>query len=118
MVVHWLQPIGNTVQYEKHTSSVIGVLVVGGTLTSHFWLNILPLCRDETIRYFITVNDLAAIVDRLHVQPMALPCFLVLAEGFIVDWFLAPLPPPGEVVDPVELIQTVLDIMMTYHTKS
>ena len=113
-VIHPLHPVGNTVRYDRGHGRVIGVLVVGATLTSHFWLNILPLCHSDTIRNFITASDLQQICDRLHVQPKAFPCFLVLVGGYIVDWFLAPLPSPGEVADPQELIQAVLDKIVTY----
>lgn len=115
--VHRVQCIGNTVRYNNHRKNeVIGVLVVGGTITCHFWLNILPMCGDHTIRHFITIQDLSVIADHLHVQPKVLPCFLVLVEGYFVDWFRAPLPPPGQAVDPNKLIQLVLATMITYRT--
>jgi hypothetical protein len=114
-VIHHFHPIGNTIRYKKgHGKGVIGVLVVGATLTSHFWLNLLPLCHSATIRNFIKASDLQLIYERLHVQPKAFPCFLVLVSGYIVDWFLAPLPPPGEAADPQELIQAVLDKIVIY----
>ena len=115
LAVHRVHCIGNTVRYTNYKKNeVIGVLLVGGTITCHLWLNILPLCGEHNIRHFMTLQDMAFIADRLHVQPKVLPCFLVLVEGYFVDWFRAPLPPPGEVVDPNQLIQRVLAILVTY----
>jgi hypothetical protein len=115
LMVHYLQCTGNTVRYNNfNKNEVIGVLVVGGTITCHFWLNILPLCDEHSIRHFITIQDLSLLADRLHVQPKVLPCFLVLVEGYVIDWFRAPLPPPGEAVNSRQLIKLVLDTMFMY----
>ena len=44
------------------------------------------------IRYFVTVDDLQVVAERLHVRPTMVPSFIVFCEsGFAVDWFPAPL---------------------------
>lgn len=62
-------------------------LVIGETLTSHFWLNILPLAQNPRLRLFVTEQDLIALGPRLHIRPLVVPCFLVFANGYVIDWF-------------------------------
>jgi hypothetical protein len=77
-------------------------------------LNILPLSQDAALRYYITEDDLLCIQGRLHVVPAVLPAFLVFRSGYVVDWFPAPLPPRGEVADPVSLLQRVRERLRDY----
>ena len=107
-----LQRIGNTVRAER--SGLYAVLVVGDTLTSHFWQNLLPLARDPSVRHFVTVEDLQTAAPWLHVHPTLVPAFLVFQHGFAVDWFPAPLPRPMEVVDPVALVESVRCRLRSY----
>lgn len=116
----FLVPSGNTIRVDGPLGVVgggaIAVLVVDNTLTSHFWLNILPLASNPAVRYFIQEADLAVVADRLHVFPRVVPSFLVAgADGFFVDVFPAPLPAAGEVADPVALTDWVADHVMRYH---
>lgn len=73
-----LVPVGNTLRMGGATMppDVALVLVVGSTLTSHFWLNILPLAPESRMRYYVTEGDLGAMVDYLHVRPTVVPAFL------------------------------------------
>ena len=104
-------------------------LVVGHQLTSHFWLNILPLCHDANLRYYITEDDLELLDDHLHVRPTIVPSrllprprpapacspsFLVFIGGYPVDWFPASLAASGEAVDPTELIEGVRRTLTRY----
>ena len=100
-----LDAVGGTVRGQR--TGVYAVLVVGDTLSSHFWLNLLPLARDPQVRHFVTVDDLALVAGRLHVLPDLVPSFLVFYHGFPVDWFPAPLPPAREAGDPAALVRTV-----------
>lgn len=113
-----LVPVGNTVRMGGAAAppDVALVLVVGATLTSHFWLNILPLATEPRMRYYVTEGDLRAVVDRLHVRPTCVPAFLVLRDGYPVDWMPAPLPPPGQVADPAELVARVRDRIAHYRS--
>ena len=90
------------------------MLVVGDTLTSHFWLNLLPLAHDPLVRHFVTVDDLQTVASRLHVLPDRVPSFLVFHHGFPVDWFPAPLPRAREAVDPGSLVQAVRRRLQAY----
>jgi hypothetical protein len=121
---HWLVAAGNTFCYPAGRREARAVLVVGNTLTCHFWLNILPMLRDDALRLYITIEDLQALDgrrlrahgarrrlaegSRLYVRPTMIPSFLVLdADGFPVDWFPAPLPVAGAVADPAALLAAV-----------
>ena len=111
-----LADIGNTIRnsHGNRRHPVQAALVVGNTLTSHYWLNILPLARNPALRYYITEDDLQTISDRLHVHPNIVPSFLVFYYGYIVDWFPAPLPPAGGVQDPLALLATVQECLQQY----
>jgi hypothetical protein len=110
-----VRAVGNTVFHEKGAGSgAYAALVVGPSLTSHWWLNILPLAQDAAIRYYITEDDLLCIEGRMHVVPEVLPAFLVFRSGYVVDWFPAPLPPRGDLVDPVSLINRVRERLRDY----
>ncbi len=76
------------------------LLVVNDTLTSHFWLNLLPLSSNPLLRFYITESDLEHLSQRLHVRPIIAPAFVVIIHGYMIDWFPAPLPEPGCVADP------------------
>lgn len=126
----WLRAVGNTVRHvdaDGNRGRPRGVLVVGPTLTCHFWINILPLAHDPLLSHYITVDDLRALGPRLYVRPAVIPSFLVLdAEGFPVDWFPAPLdraypprcaraaPRPGVAADPLELTAAVRTQLASY----
>lgn len=113
----YLVPVGSTVRHvvpDAGAKSLHAALLVGDTLTSHFWLNILSLCRDARVRYFLTESDLQLVSERLHVRPELLPCFLVFVGGYLVDWFPAPLPPASCAVDPMELLAKVCQQLQTY----
>jgi len=112
-----LVPVGNTFRLEGACASVVLVLVVGETITSHWWLNLLPLCDSELVRFFITEADLRAVAatGRLHVRPTHAPAFLVLRNGFVVDWLPAPLPEPGAPANPKALLASVEARVRTYH---
>lgn len=110
--VQQLEEVGNTIRI-LHMNipgkryPVQAALVVGTSLTSHYWLNILPLARNPCLRYYITEDDLESMVDHLHVYPDVLPSFLVFYHGYAVDWFPAPLPAPGCAHDPLQLVSSV-----------
>ncbi len=93
---------------------VLAALVVGSSLSCHFWLSILPLARDGALRCFIREADLAVLGDRLHVRPAALPAFLVFVDGFAVDAFPAPLPAGEPTADPLSLIAQVQERLRRY----
>ena len=116
-----LENVGRTVRHRRtgtaspHHNGVHCALIVGSTVTCHFWLNILPLAADPALRYFITVDDLQAVVDRLHVRPTVIPAFLVFCpQGFPIDWFAAPLPGAGEAVEHGKLLQAVRQRLRAY----
>lgn len=109
-----LQPVGNTLREQAHQRGVHAVLVVGNSLTCHFWLNLLPLVRSARVQHFVTQDDLACVADRLHVRPTVVPSFLVVSEGFIVDWFPAPLPAAGEAAEPKALLSAVHERLQRY----
>ena len=115
-----LDDIGNTIHnshllsHGNRRNPVQAALVVGNTLTSHYWLNILPMARNPALRYYITEDDLQTISDRLHVHPNIMPSFLVFYYRYIVDWFPAPLPPAGGVQDPFALLTTVQERLQQY----
>ena len=118
--VQILQEVGNTLRNTQmggtsRRHNVQAALVIGNSLTSHYWLNLLPLARNSCLRYYITEDDLEELADRLHVYPQVVPSFLVFHHGYIVDWFPAPLPPPGCAQDPLSLIATVQDRLAQYH---
>lgn len=61
-------------------------------------------------------EDLQTLFPFLHVRPEVLPAFLVCKDGWIVDWFPAPLPPSGDVVtDPSALLVLVEARLSAYH---
>lgn len=66
--VQHLEAVGNTVRLSK-AQPVFGALLVGGNLASHYWLNLLSLARDQRVRYYVTEDDYAIIMARMHVQP-------------------------------------------------
>jgi hypothetical protein len=53
-----LEVVGNTVREQAHRRGVHAVLVIGQSLTCHFWLNILPVARDQRVQHFINLADL------------------------------------------------------------
>lgn len=110
----FLEPVGNTVREQKHRRGVHAVLVIGQSLTSHFWLNILPVACNPRIQHFVTQSDLEQIADRLHVRPTVVPSFLVMSDGFVVDWFPAPLPTPGHAANPQVLVDSVNERLRAY----
>lgn len=83
----------------------------GDALPSQYWLNLLPLCADERLRFYITEADLGRLVDtgRLHIVPQAIPSFLVLRDGYFVDTMPAPLPAPGVPADPYALLGSIAE---------
>jgi hypothetical protein len=129
--VRLLHPVGGTVRLllrEPGAGSprgaepallprVLGALVVGSSLSCHFWLSILPLARGDggALRCYIREADLAVLGDRLHVpRPAALPAFLVFVDGFAVDAFPAPLPAGEPTADPLSLIAQVRERLRRY----
>jgi hypothetical protein len=130
----YLVPVGNTIQLVSHThltpqtsshvkaavpiqaacAGIRAALVIGDTLTSHFWLNILGLSSDSSLRYYIVEEDLGAVCGLLHVIPDVVPSFLVFQSGFVIDWFPAPLPNPGCAVDPLVLLGMVRTKLSSY----
>lgn len=107
--------VGRTVRHREDGLPVYGVLVVGEELTSHFWLNILPLSQDRALRFYIPESDLVTLDEHLHVRPSVVPSFLVMVHGYPVDWFPAPLPGPAEAADPRELLGQVYQRLRQYH---
>ena len=89
-------------------------LVVNNSMASHYWLNLLPLCRDSSLQFYISEDDLASVSDRLHVQPLVVPCFLVFSRGYVVDWFPAPLPVLEGASDPTRLVRSVQNRLKEY----
>lgn len=111
----WLEAVGNTVRHGRSPPrGVQAALVVADTITCHFWLNILPLVKEASIRHFLTVADLEAISDRLHVRPSVVPSFIVFRGGYMVDWFPAPLPRAGLAANPHSLVDVVKKRLLRY----
>jgi hypothetical protein len=50
----------------------------------------------------------------IHVRPDVIPAFLVICDGYIVDWFAAPLPMPNCIQDPSALMSSVRERLRTY----
>lgn len=100
---------GNTLRLERRQREpVLLVLLVGNTLASHYWLNILAMSADPRCRHYITEMDYGIVAERMHIQPRVSPAFLVFCQGYVVDWFPAPLPAPGCIQDPTSLMTMVL----------
>lgn len=114
--VRTLVPTGNTVRIADNPPQLALALIADETLTSQYWLNLLPLCADERMRFYITAADLAQLADseRLHVVPRATPSFLVLRDGYPIDALEAPLPAPGAPADPYEILGAVADRLEEY----
>ena len=114
--IHRLEAVGNTIRHRTPVKQgVHAALVVGDSLTSHFWLNILPMAQDAALRFYVTVDDLAALAGRLHVRPDVIPSFLVFSDtGFAIDWFPAPLPAPGQAVEHTALVEAVRSRLRSY----
>lgn len=103
--VHRLIAVGNALRMDVPSSGDVQlVLVAGEALASQWWLNVLAMARRPLIRHYITRADMESMVVAAHradggstagavlVQPSFVPSFLVTVDGWIVDWFLAPLP--------------------------
>ena len=87
-----LETAGNTVRLQKmHPQQAVCVaLLMGNTLASHYWMNIFgnvthtdSLSRkwaeaDARLRYYITEEDYATLVSRMHVQPQVIPRWIHL----------------------------------------
>lgn len=114
MTTGQLIPVGNT--FRLVGAPVVCVaLIVGPGLTSHFWLNILPLSPKSFVRFFVTESDLTKIAPLLHVSPRVVPSFLVFKHGFAIDWFPAPLPAANCAADPMALLRAVVQKTLDYN---
>lgn len=87
-------PAGETVRLPEGGGTRF-VLVAGPGVASRWWLSVLAFCPDPAVRYWMSREDLEGLLPRLHVRPAVTPSFLVLQNGWPVDWFPAPLPPDG-----------------------
>jgi hypothetical protein len=118
--VEYAEVVGSTLRLRYRqspgpTPPVLHTVLLAGTgITSHYWLNILALSPDGRLRYYITEDDFAAMSDWSHVKPTTVPSFLVISDGYIVDWFPAPLPNDGGIHDPVTLLSEVIQRLQTY----
>lgn len=120
--IRLLHAVGGTVRLDEGRSDsgelplprVLGVLVVGPCPLSHFWLSILPLATDASMRCFIRAADVAAISEYLYVQPGTTPAFMVMVDGYFVDSFPAPLPSEERAADPMALVREVRERLRTY----
>jgi hypothetical protein len=115
--VEELTVIGGTVRIGYRNQpypAVHAVLLIGDTLASHYWLNIVATSGDVRLRHFITEDDFRALGPAIHVRPQLAPCFLVVCDGFIVDWFPAPLPTTQGIQDPSSLLSSVLEHLTAY----
>lgn len=79
--------------------------------------NILPLVRDPALRHFVDLADLAVVAERLHPCPTLVPAFLVFHGRYVIDWFPAPLPAPGEAADPRALVGLVRSRLQRYEER-
>lgn len=107
-------PVGSTVRLIHAPKGPIGVLLVSKTVASQFWLNILPHANSQRLRHYILEEDFFRISHRVHVRPEVSPCFLIIDDGYVVDWFPAPLPPTGYLEDIKSLLSLVEGRLMTY----
>ena len=112
-----LEAVGSTVRlaYEGMSYPAVHlVLLVGSTLASHYWMNILAMSGDIRLRYFLTEEDYLSMQTGIHVKPNVVPSFLVVSDGFFVDWFPAPLPATHSIQDPSELVASVRERLRDY----
>lgn len=115
--VGYLQSVGSTVRvdYGRHQyPAVHAALLVGDSMASHYWLNILAISSDARFHYYITDEDFQQMAHTIHVRPDVIPAFLVICDGYIVDWFAAPLPMPNCIQDPSALMSSVRERLRTY----
>lgn len=104
---------GNAVRVRTNAGVAL-VLLVGDDATSQFWLSILPYATCAQMRYFIAEEDFLHMRSHLYILPNLLPAFLVVVNGFFVDWFPAPLTPPDQLKTPLALLTLAEEHLLLY----